>query len=350
MAKISFGINGFGRIGRISCRVWYKEYRDQADLAMINTSGSMDLVDWAHLLEYDSVYGHFDHPVSVEIHQTKDQVSDEDPVLGWLKIGNSKIVVTAQRDPAKLPWKKYGVTAVIEATGVFRTAKKASGHLEAGAKQVLLSAPGKGGEIPMGVLGVNQLQPKNGLSSNASCTTNCVAPVAAIMEKEFGVKKALLTTIHSFTDDQNTHDNSHKDLRRARAASLNIIPTSTGAAKATGKVVPELDGKFDGLSIRVPTPVGSLSDMVFLVKRAVSVEEVNQAFIKASQSKHWQGILATTDRPVVSSDIIGRSESSIIDLSLTQVIDGDLVKVISWYDNEMGYCHRLVEQLIVVSG
>jgi len=340
----TFGINGFGRIGRTSFRVWWLYQRQNIDLKLINTSGSMPIGDWVHLLRYDSNYGPFTEPITFEEHQSNKAVTEQDPVLGTIHIGDRSIVVTAQRDPAKIPWKHYGVENVIESTGVFTSADKASSHLNAGALKVIISAPPKGDGISTSVIGVMDADPAKQIVSNASCTTNCVAPVAAVMVVAFGVQKATLTTIHSYTDDQNLHDNSHRDLRRARAAALNIVPTTTGAAISATEVVPELKGLFDGLSMRVPTPVGSLSDMVFLLKRKTTVEEVNQAFIQASQDPKWQGILAVTNEPLVSHDIIGRRESSIVDLALTQVIDGDLVKVIAWYDNEFGYCNRLVEQ------
>lgn len=340
-----FGINGFGRIGRTAFRVWWRYHRDRLDLRMINTSGSMELEDWAHLLKYDSNYGLFEETVRVNRQQSTADVTDENPVLGTILIGDREITVTAQRDPKKLPWSAYEVETVVESTGVFNTKEKASAHLEAGAKTVLLSAPAKGEGVSTSIIGINNFDESNPIHSNASCTTNCITPVAQVVNQVFGIAKATLTTIHSYTDDQNVQDNSHKDLRRARSAAENIIPTSTGAAKATTIVIPELKGMFDGLAVRVPTPVGSLSDTVFLVKRKTTVEEVNQAFIDAAQSSQWQGILTTTTDPIVSSDIVGRRESSIVDLSLTQVIDGDLVKVISWYDNEYGYCNRLVEQI-----
>ncbi len=412
----TFGINGFGRIGRTAFRVWWLKHRDKLDLKMINTSGSMNLGDWITLIKYDSNYGVFNEPISYQQQQEKTAVTDENPVLGTLTIGNQEVVVTAQKDPAKIPWGKYGVETVIESTGHFTSADKASAHLTGGAKTVIISAPPKGGEIGTSVIGVSpsgsivgesagvkptatpttsstktpttstvsakvnlqsflaQMKQRQAASSstsasapslspapvtttpartspiisNASCTTNCVAPVAQIMQSVFGVKKAMLTTIHSYTDDQNLHDNSHKDLRRARAAAMNIVPTSTGAAISVTEVVPELKGLFEGLAVRVPTSVGSLSDMVFLLNRPTTIEEVNQAFIDASQKPQWQGILAVTDEPLVSSDIKGRPESSIVDLSLTSVVDGDLVKVVSWYDNEWGYCNRLVEQVSLV--
>lgn len=340
----TFGINGFGRIGRTALRVWWQYHRDSLDLRMINTSGSMEIEDWVHLIKYDSNYGVFSERLTVERQQSKDEVTDENPVLGTISLGGRTIVITAQRKPELLPWDKHGVETVIESTGVFVSEEKASLHLQGGAQKVIISAPAKGGNVSTSVIGVNSFD-DNPIRSNASCTTNCVAPVAQVMHSVFGVEKALLTTIHSYTDDQNTQDNSHKDMRRARSAAENIIPTSTGAAIATTEIIPDLKGIFDGLAVRVPTPVGSLSDMVFVTKREVTVEEVNEAFRRTSQEDRWKGILAVTDEPVVSSDIVGRRESSIVDLSLTNVIGGNLVKVISWYDNEFGYCNRLVEQV-----
>ena len=342
----SFGINGFGRIGRTAFRVWWNFHRDKLDLKVINSSGSMEIEDWLHLLRFDSNYGIFAEPVGVERVQSKKEVSDENCLLGYFIIGDRKIAITAQRDPKKIPWLENQVQTVIESTGVFTTQEKASAHLESGASTVILSAPGKGEGISTAIIGVNSFDQNNPIRSNASCTTNCITPVAQVIHEVFGIAKATLTTIHSYTDDQNVQDNSHHDdLRRARSAAENIIPTSTGAAKASCLVIPELKDLFDGLAVRVPTPVGSLSDMVFLVKRRTSVEEVNQALQTAAQSDRWKGILAVTNYPIVSSDIVGRRESSIVDLPLTQVIDGDLVKIVSWYDNEFGYCNRLIEQI-----
>lgn len=353
MSTVTFGINGFGRIGRISTRVWWHRHRHDASLKVINTSGSMEIEDWAHLLKYDTNYGPFKGQISTQRQQSTKDVTDNNPVLGTLTLsdeqGSVDITVTAQREPAKIPWGANGVEVVIDSTGVFLSEEKASLHFQGGAKKVLISAPDKGGNVSTSVIGVNDFDSQAGVLSNASCTTNCVAPATQVMVSRFGVQKAMLTTIHSYTDDQNTHDNSHKDLRRARSAAQNLIPTSTGAAKATADVIPELTGLFDGLAIRVPTPVGSLSDMVYLVSRPTTIEEVNQAFREAAQEPRWQGILAVTDEPIVSSDIIGRSESSIVDLSLTNVIGGDLVKVISWYDNEWGYSCRLIDQLTKIN-
>jgi len=341
----NFGINGFGRIGRTFVRVWLSKNNPNLQLKVINTSGSMEIEQWAHLLKYDTNYGRFNGDITVNRTQSKEDITAENPVLGTITISGHEVIVTAQRDPKLIPWGQHNVELVVDATGVFTTEEKAAMHFEGGAKRVLLTAPSKGGNVSTSVIGVNDHNDDNSVFSNASCTTNCVAPVAKIMTTVFGVEKAMLTTIHSYTDDQNTQDNSHKDLRRARSAAENIIPTTTGAAKATTEIIPELKGLFDGLAVRVPTPTGSLSDMVFVTKRDVSVEEVNQALIDASNQDRFKGILATTNEPIVSSDIVGRSESSIVDLSLTQVIGGNLVKVISWYDNEWGYCNRLVDQL-----
>jgi glyceraldehyde 3-phosphate dehydrogenase len=350
MQKTTFGINGFGRIGRTSFRVWWLYQREHLDLNLINTSGSMELEEWVHLVKYDTNYGVFEEAITVNHQQSKKEVTDENPVLGTITIGGHEITVTAQRDPAKIPWASKNVNVVIESTGVFRDKEKASLHLQGGAKQVIVSAPTKGEGIDHSVIGVQDLTGGEGvIASNESCTTNCVAPVAQIMHTTFSVEKAMLTTIHSYTDDQNTQDNSHKkDMRRARTAAQNIIPTSTGAAVATTTIIPELKGLFDGMAVRVPTPVGSLSDMVFVTKRDVTKEEINQAFIDASKQDRWKGILAVTHDPIVSSDIVGRRESSIVDLELTNVIGGNLVKVVSWYDNEFGYCNRLVEQVIAL--
>ncbi len=341
----TFGINGFGRIGRTSFRVWWENLQEQTDLKLINTSGSMEIEQWAHLLKYDSNYGVFSESITVERIQSKKDVTDANPILGNLKVGDKTIVVTAQKNPTLIPWGKFGVNTVIDSTGVFTTEEKAAQHFVGGAKNVIISAPATGGHVSTSVLGVNTFDTNIHIFSNASCTTNCVAPVVKLVQQHFGIEKALLSTIHSYTDDQNVQDNSHKDMRRARSAAENIIPTSTGAAIATTEIIPELKNKFDGLAIRVPTPVGSLSDIVMVTSRDITIEEVNTMLEAESQKSEWQGILAVTHDPVVSSDIVGRAESSIVDLSLTNVVGGNLLKVISWYDNEWGYCNRLVEQV-----
>jgi glyceraldehyde 3-phosphate dehydrogenase len=340
----TFGINGFGRIGRTAFRVWWLYHREMMDLKVINTSGSMEIEDWAHLIKYDSNYGPFAEIVTVQRERSRKEVSDEQPLLGTISVGDRKILVTAQRDPAKIPWGSNGVEVVIESTGAFTDAEKAKAHLSGGAHTVIISAPGSG-DMDTSVIGVRDYNQAMQVVSNASCTTNCVAPVAQVVFQNFGIEKAMMTTVHSYTDDQNLHDNSHKDMRRARAAGLNIVPTTTGAAKAVGLVIPELKGVFDGLAIRVPTATGSISDMVFITKRPTTIEEVNEVFKKAAGEEKWRGILAVTEDPIVSSDIKGRPESSIVDLALTNVIGGNMVKVVSWYDNEFGYCNRLVEQV-----
>ena len=347
----TFGINGFGRIGRLSVRVWHQYHQSNLSLVAINTSGSMDIEGWAHLLKYDTTYGLFPGEIGYEKYQASKDATDTDPLIGYLVIDNKyKIPVTAQRDPAKIPWGKYGAEVIIESTGAFTSEEKAKLHLQGGAKQVIISAPAKGGNVPTSVIGVNEAavmdkdrQNTLAVVNNASCTTNCVAPVAIVIHERLGISKAAMTTIHSYTDDQNLQDASHKDLRRARAAAHNIVPTSTGAAIATTETIPELKGLFDGIALRVPTITGSLTDFTFLVKRPTTVEEVNKYFRQATLEDRLSGILAVTDEPLVSSDIIGRRESAIVDLGLTQVIDGDLVKVFAWYDNEWGYTNRLLE-------
>lgn len=347
----TFAINGFGRIGRLAFRVWFEKESDKIALKVINTSGSMNIGDWVHLVKHDTVYGSFKEKITFKETQNIEEVSDENPELGYIKVGDHKIIVTAQRDPAKIPWTKYEVDIVLESTGQFNKPKKAIAHITAGAKKVLLSAPTKADDdhkVSTSVISVNEFDRSKQIFSNASCTTNCIAPLVKIMKEKFGIEKAVLTTIHSYTDDQNLHDNSHKkDMRRARNAASNIVPTSTGAAKATTEIIPSMRGKFDGLAIRVPTPTVSLSDLTFLTKKEVTVEAVNQAFTEASK-KNYRHIVAVSNEPLVSSDFIGCEYSAVVDLALTQVIDGNLVKVIAWYDNEWGYTCRLVEQLLKI--
>lgn len=353
----SFSINGFGRIGRLATRVWWQYHRSDIKLAAINTSGSMDIEGWAHLLKYDTTYGLFSGDIGYEKYQSSKDATDEDSLIGYLILDSKyRIPVFAQRDPSKIPWGKEGVEVVIESTGAFTTEAKASLHLKGGAHQVVISAPAKGGGVPTSVISVNEASilaqdRQNAISvlNNASCTTNCIAPVALVIQNRLGIKKAAMTTIHSYTDDQNLQDASHKDLRRARAAAHNMVPTSTGAAIATTETIPELKGLFDGISIRVPTITGSITDFTFVAARPTTVEEVNTYFRQAVIEDRFAGILAVTDEPLVSSDIIGRRESAIVDLALTQVIGGDLVKVFAWYDNEWGYSNRLVETVIDIA-
>ena len=311
----------------------------------------MSAEGWAHLVNYDSTYRKFELEVVGENVKEAKEATDQDPLIGYLKVTGKdyKIPVLAQRDPAKIPWGKYGVEVVIESTGVFTKEEDAKKHAIGGAKRVVISAPAKGGNVSTYVLGVNEYKGEGVVLSNASCTTNCIAPVAAVLQSTFGIEKALMTTIHAYTDDQNLQDGSHKDLRRARAAAQNIVPTSTGAAIATTETIPELKGLFDGVALRVPVPTGSLTDLSLLLKKNVTVEEVNEALTKtANENALFKGILAVSKEPLVSSDIIGRSESAIVDLGLTQVVGGNLVKVFAWYDNEWGYANRLVEQVVRV--
>ena len=353
---INFAINGFGRIGRSAVRVWLDYHLDDLNITAINTSGSMSASSWAHLLKHDTSYGLLPYQIEVEDTQDPKSATDDNPLIGYFKIHTPRqiyhIPILAQREPEKIPWSRYSTQVVLEATGVFRTQELAKKHLQGGAQLVIISAPAKDDHTPTSVIGVNQHQIKekdriNTISvlSNASCTTNSIAPVASLMHSRLGVLKAMLTTVHGYTDDQNLQDNSHKDLRRARAAALNIVPTTTGAAKATTDTIPELKGLFDGIALRVPIITGSITDFTFVTQRPTTVDEVNQIFIDASRQQKYQHILAVTQEPLVSSDIIGRPESSIVDLNLTRVVDGTLVKILAWYDNEWGYTNRLLEQI-----
>ncbi|MBI2404947.1 type I glyceraldehyde-3-phosphate dehydrogenase [Candidatus Gottesmanbacteria bacterium] len=331
MLKVA--INGFGRIGRTAFKVAVDKFKDQIEIIAIN-----DLTDpktLAQLLKYDSNYGIWKHDI----------ISDENGIT----VDQRVYQVISEKEPEKLPWKDLNVDIVIESTGKFTDEAGAKLHLQAGAKRVVISAPVKGGEVKTYILGVNATKYSGEeIISNSSCTTNCIAPVAAVMNLKFGVVKAMMTTIHGYTADQNLQDGPHKDLRRGRAAAYNIVPTTTGAAISTTETIPELKGLFDGQAIRVPVPVGSISDFTFLLRRKVTKEEVNLAFKEVAQNPLFAGILAVIEDPVVSSDIVGRSESAIVDLSLTQVVDGDMVKVFAWYDNEYGYSNRLIEQVINV--
>ncbi len=353
---VKVGINGFGRIGRIAFRIGLLKHQNDIEFVAINTSGSMPVSGWAHLANFDTTYRQFELKVKSEERVTSsavkvpEEATDEDPLIGYLVIPekNIKVPILAQKDPARIPWSNYGVEVVIEATGRFTTEEDAKKHAIVGAKRVVISAPVKGGNVGTYIIGVNEFKGEAEVLSNSSCTTNCVAPVAAVMHAKFGIEKATITTAHGYTDDQNLQDNSHNDLRRARAAAENIIPTTTGAAISTTETIPELKGLFDGRALRVPVLTGSITDFTFVLKRNVTTEEVNQAFKDATENPLYKGILAVSEGELVSSDIIGRSESAIVDLPLTQVIAGNLVKVFAWYDNEWGYANRLVEQVIRV--
>ncbi len=336
---IKIGINGFGRIGRITLRAAITKYLSEIKVVAINTSGSMGIEGWAHLFEFDSVYGKFKGQVKVEKGK-----GDEIDVL---VVNNQKIPLLGQRDPNLIPWQKYGVDLVLEATGVFRDRKSASAHFKGGAKKIIVSAPAEG--IKTFIMGVNHEDYKGELIiNNASCTTNCVVPVTKIIKDEFGIQKGMINTIHAYTANQNVVDNSHEDLRRARAAGANIIPTTTGATIATTEVIPSLKGLFSGLAFRVPVLCGSITDFTFLTTKRTSEEEVKKAFKKAALGK-YRKIIEVTEKPLVSSDIIGNSASAIIDLSLLEVIDGDLLRVVAWYDNEWAYSCRLLEEAIWIN-
>jgi len=342
---IRVAINGYGRIGRVAHRVISQWHSEEIEVVAINAGSSTDLTGWMYLLKYDSVYGLLPQEVSVKPNPDP----NDKTFLGSLVVAGKDIHVYSQKDPTLLPWKDLQVDVVIESTGHFTSADKLQSHLTAGAKSVILSAPAKGEGVPTYVLSINEADYKGEqLLNNASCTTNCITPVAKIIHEAFGVEKAMMTTIHAYTSDQKLQDGGHKDYRRARAAGLNIIPTSTGASVAAGEAFPPLKGIFAGLSIRVPVPVGSLSDFTFLLKRDVTVDEVKDVLRKASEQPNLKGILAVSEDPLVSSDIIGNSHSSIVDLPLTQVVGGNMLKVIAWYDNEYGYANRLVEEVIMV--
>jgi len=350
---IRIAINGYGRIGRVAHRVILEKHLNEIEVVAINAGSSTDIKGWMYLLRYDSSYGTLkNHTLNFQFPISNDQISNvkkREDYIGSLIIDDKQIPVFSQKDPSLLPWKDLDVDVVIESTGRFLTEEKLKPHLTAGAKKVVLSAPEKGGNISTYVLGVNQENYKDQrLVSNASCTTNCITPVAKVIQDHFGIEKAMMTTIHGFTSDQRLQDGGHKDYRRARAASFNIVPTSTGATIAASKALPSLQGIFSGLAIRVPVPVGSLSDFTFLVKKPTSVDEVNNIFKQEAKNPIYNSILTVTEDPLVSSDIVGNSYSAIVDLSLTQVVGGNLIKVIAWYDNEYGYANRLVEEVIMV--
>ena len=326
------GINGFGRIGRNYLRAALAQ---NSDLEIVAVNDLSDPKSLAHLLKYDSVGGRLDAAVSV----------DGDSIV----VNGKSIKVLAERDPAKIDWAGLGVEVVIESTGFFTNADDARKHIQAGAKKVIISAPATGEDATF-VIGVNEhlYEPENHhVISNASCTTNCLAPLAKVFMDNFGIKNGLMTTIHAYTADQNLQDGPHQDLRRARAAAINIVPSSTGAAKAIGIVIPELKGKLDGFALRVPIPTGSITDLTLVSEKTVTVEEINAAYKKAAEGE-LKGILMYTEDPIVSSDIVGDPHSSIYDSGLVRVID-NTVKLSSWYDNEWGYSNRLVELTALVA-
>lgn len=328
--KTRVAINGFGRIGRNAFKIAF----ERGDLEIVAINDLTDTKTLAHLLKHDSNYGTYDKKVDF----------DDKSII----VGGKHILVLAEKDPAKLPWKEHKIDVVIESTGFFVKPELAKAHIKAGAKKVVLSAPAKGDKADEAltvVLGVNEdkLESSGDIISNASCTTNCITPVAAVIESNFGIEKAMMTTVHSYTASQRLQDAPAKDLREARNAAENIVPTTTGASIAAAKALPALEGIFGGLSVRVPTPVVSLSDFVIITKKPVTVEEVNAAFKQAAKEPYYQGILDVTEEPLVSSDYIGNSHSAVVDLPLTAVVGGNMLKVVAWYDNEWGYSNRLVE-------
>jgi glyceraldehyde 3-phosphate dehydrogenase len=333
---VRVGINGFGRIGRNFYRALLaQQEQGGADIEVVAVNDITDNSTLAHLLKFDSILGRLPHDVSLE---------GEDTIV----VGPAKIKALAVREgPAALPWGDLGVDVVVESTGIFTARAKAQGHLDAGAKKVIISAPASDEDITI-VLGVNddKYDGSQNIISNASCTTNCLGPLAKVLNDEFGIVKALMTTIHAYTQDQNLQDGPHKDLRRARAAALNIVPTSTGAAKAIGLVLPELKGKLDGYALRVPIPTGSVTDLTAELKKSATADEINAA-MKAAAEGPMKGILKYYDAPIVSSDIVTDPHSSIFDSGLTKVIDNQ-AKVVSWYDNEWGYSNRLVDLVALV--
>lgn len=335
--KIKVGINGFGRIGRQVFKAIYENYSDVIDVEAINDL--MDVDTNAHLLKYDSTYGPF--PGEVEVRE------------GDIYIDGEKLKSFSERNPANLPWGELGVDIVVESTGVFRTREKASLHLDAGAKKVIISAPAKGAVDLTVCLGVNEEEydsEEHHIISNASCTTNCLSPVAKVLHTNFGITRALMSTIHAYTNDQRILDLAHRDMRRARSAAINIIPTTTGAAKAVSLVIPELEGKLEGMAFRVPVPTVSVVDLVAQLEQETTVEELNAAFKAASESDGWLGdVLGYSEEPLVSSDYIANPNSSTVD-ALSTVVSGNLVKVVTWYDNEWGYSNRVADLLYFIAG
>ncbi len=327
---VRIAINGFGRIGRNALKILLERH----DVQVVAINDITDAKTLAHLLKHDSSYGAYDKKVT----------SKEDAIV----VNTREIPVFAEKDPAKLPWGELGVDVVIESTGFFTKPEDARAHIKAGAKKVVISAPAKGEGAKTVVLGVNEDIVEDGdvIISNASCTTNCIAPVMKVLEDEIGIEKAMMTTVHSYTGSQRILDAPAKDLREARSAAENIVPTSTGASKAAALTIPSLKGKFNGLSVRVPTPVVSLSDITAIVKRDVTKEELQNLFKKAAKEPYYQGIIGATDEELVSSDFIGDPHSCVVDLPLIDVVGGNMVKIVAWYDNEWGYSNRLVELAI----
>ncbi|MBQ6593624.1 type I glyceraldehyde-3-phosphate dehydrogenase [Candidatus Saccharibacteria bacterium] len=331
---IKVAINGFGRIGRNA----FKILNERKDAKVVAINDITDAKTLAHLLKYDSSYGIYERDVK----------SDENNLI----IDGDKIPVFAEKEPARLPWKDLGVDVVIESTGFFTKPEDARAHITAGAKRVVISAPAKGEGAKTIVLGVNEdiLEPGDEIISNASCTTNCIAPIMKVLEDNFGIEKAMMTTVHSYTGSQRILDAPAKDLREARSAAENIVPTTTGASKAAAITIPSLQGKFNGLSVRVPTPVVSLSDITAVLKRDTTKEELVELFKKTAAEPYYDGIIGVSEEELVSSDFIGDPRSAIVDLPLIDVVGGNMIKVVAWYDNEWGYSNRLVELAVDYGG
>jgi glyceraldehyde 3-phosphate dehydrogenase len=329
MAKVA--INGLGRIGRATLKL----VEDTTDLELVAVNDLVPVDNLAYLLKYDTVYGRYEK----EVEYTDDS----------LVIDGKPCRVYDKKDPAELPWSELEVDVVFECTGVFTNREGLEKHLQAGAKHVILSAPVKGDGVPMVVHGVNETGASQ-LISCASCTTNCITPVVEVMGRRIGIKKSIMTTIHAYTSSQAVVDGPSKKWRRGRAAAANFVPTSTGAAKATTKALPQYEGRFDGVAVRGPVPVGSLSDLVFVTERDTSVEEVNTVFREESATSRYHGVLGVSEEPIVSADVIQDPRASVVDLTMTQVVDGDLVKVMSWYDNEWGYSNQMVREALRLTG
>jgi len=329
MAKVA--INGLGRIGRAA----FKIVMDTPELELVAVNDIVPADNLAYLIKFDTVYGRYAHKI------------EEDGKN--LIVDGKKYPTFSQRDPAQLPWKDLGVDIVFECTGVFTKLDDLKKHIQAGAKNVILSAPAKGDDVPTVVHGVNSVGNDVKIFSCASCTTNCITPVVEILGRRIGIKKAIMTTIHAYTASQAIVDAPHKKFRRGRAGAANFVPTSTGAAIATTKALPQYAGKFNGVAVRGPIPVGSIADLVFVMERPTSVEEVNNIFREESQDPRYDGVLVASDDPLVSSDIVGDSHASIVDLEMTQVVDGDLVKVMSWYDNEWGFTNQMIREGVRIS-
>jgi glyceraldehyde 3-phosphate dehydrogenase len=352
-------INGFGRIGRSSFKIAF----DKPELEIVAVNDLTNPRILAHLLKYDTAYGIYDKKVDLEedgkLISLEDDKGEKDFFVktgtkNYIVIEGKKTLVLAEKDPTKLPWKELNIDVVLECTGRFTQENSAEVHIKSGAKKVVVSAPTKGGNIPIFLMGVNDSQYLGqNIISNASCTTNCISPVIDIMHKKFKILKSVMTTVHALTNNQSVVDSApfgeDIDMRRSRAAGYNMSPTTTGAAKATTKVIPELEGLFDGIAVRVPIITGSLSDITMLVGKKTTAEEVNKTFLDATKENKYKNILDATFEPITSSDIIGSKFSSIIDLSMTRVVDGDLVKILAWYDNEWGYSNRLVEMALMVA-